>query len=73
VVISPLPALEELERLPRSQLLVAGKEPERDVMRAQALGARGFLAAPLDTDLMLRAVKRLVNAGEAFPRFRAMC
>ncbi|WP_395856123.1 hypothetical protein [Cystobacter fuscus] len=73
VVLSPLPALEELERLPRSQLLVAGKEPERDVMRAQALGARGFLAAPLDTDLLLRAVSRLVKAAEAPSRFHASC
>ncbi|EPX63533.1 GspE domain protein [Cystobacter fuscus DSM 2262] len=73
VVLSPLPALEELERLPRSQLLVAGKEPERDVMRAQALGARGFLAAPLDTDLLLRAVKRLVKAAEAPSMFHASC
>jgi type IV pilus assembly protein PilB len=54
-------------------LLVAGKEPERDVMRAQALGARGFLAAPLDTELLLRAVRRLVNAAEAPPRLRASC
>jgi type IV pilus assembly protein PilB len=70
VVLSPLPSLEALERRPAAQLLVAGKVPEQDVVRAQALGARGFLAAPLDTDLMLRAVKRLVRAGEA-PRLLA--
>ncbi len=62
VVLAPLPVLEALEARPQAQLLVAGKVPERDVERAQALGARGFLAAPLDPDLMLRAVRRLVGA-----------
>lgn len=65
VVLAPLPALEALEARPQAQLLVAGKVPEQDVLRAQALGARGFLAAPLDTELMLRAVRRLV--GESLP------
>ncbi|MFY0562328.1 hypothetical protein ACN28E_00685 [Archangium lansingense] len=68
VVLSPLPSLEALRRKPVAQLLVAGKVPELDVVRAQALGARGFLAAPLDTDLMLRAVRRLLRtAGESSP------
>ncbi|QRK11143.1 general secretion pathway protein GspE [Archangium violaceum] len=71
VVLSPLPSLEALERRPRAQLLVAGKVPELDVGRAQALGARGFLAAPLDTDLMLRAVKRLVRSAGEVPQLRA--
>jgi type II secretion system (T2SS) protein E len=73
VVLSPLPSLEALGRRPRAQLLVAGKVPELDVVRAQALGARGFLTAPLDTDLMLRAVKRLMrSAAEESPRLRAV-
>jgi type IV pilus assembly protein PilB len=68
VVLAPLPSLEALEQRTRAQLLVAGKVPEVDVTRAQALGARGFLAAPLDTDLMLRAVRRLLRTvGEAPP------
>ncbi|PTL77141.1 general secretion pathway protein GspE [Vitiosangium sp. GDMCC 1.1324] len=71
VVLSPLPSLEVLEQRPRAQLLVAGKVPELDVVRAQALGARGFLVAPLDTDLMLRAVKRLMRPAEEAPRLRA--
>ncbi len=71
VVLAPLPSLEALERRPRAQLLVAGKEPERDVLTAQALGARGFLAAPLDTDLMLRAVRRLMRTAEEAPRLLA--
>ena len=73
VVLSPLPSLEALGRRLRAQLLVAGKVPELDVLRAQALGARGFLAAPLDTDLMLRAVKRLMRSAHEAPRFRAAC
>jgi type IV pilus assembly protein PilB len=54
----------------RAQLLVAGKAPEVDLARAQALGAKGFLAAPLDADLLLRAVRRLRKAAEedAAPR-----
>jgi type IV pilus assembly protein PilB len=68
VVLAPLPSLEALRVRPVAQLLVAGKVPELDVVRAQALGARGFLAAPLDTDLMLRAVRRLLRAAGERPR-----
>jgi type IV pilus assembly protein PilB len=68
VVLAPLPSLEAMTRRPVAQLLVAGKVPELDVERAQALGARGFLAAPLDTDLMLRAVRRLLRAAGERPR-----
>ncbi|MFY0527221.1 hypothetical protein ACN28I_30115 [Archangium gephyra] len=68
VVLAPLPSLEAMRRRPVAQLLVAGKVPELDVVRAQALGARGFLAAPLDTDLMLRAVRRLLRAAGERPR-----
>lgn len=71
VVLAPLPSLEALRRRPVAQLLVAGKMPELDVVRAQALGARGFLAAPLDTDLMLRAVKRLLRAAGETPQVPA--
>jgi type IV pilus assembly protein PilB len=71
VVLAPLPSLEALRRRPVAQLLVAGKVPELDVVRAQALGARGFLAAPLDTDLMLRAVRRLLRAAGETPRIPA--
>jgi type IV pilus assembly protein PilB len=73
VVLAPLPSLEAMGQRPRAQLLAAGKVPEQDVERARALGARGFLAAPLDTDLMLRAVRRLLRAaGEAPRHFPAM-
>lgn len=65
VVLAPLPSLESMGQRTRAQLLVAGKAPELDLPRAQALGARGFLAAPLDADLMLRAVRRLLRPSEA--------
>ncbi|HEX5748041.1 MAG TPA: hypothetical protein VFZ09_17500 [Archangium sp.] len=71
VVLAPLPSLEAMRRRPVAQLLVAGKVPELDVERARALGARGFLAAPLDTDLMLRAVRRLLRAAGERPRVPA--
>jgi type IV pilus assembly protein PilB len=64
VVVSPLPSAEALGRRLTAQLLVAGKEPEVELMRAQAVGARGFVAAPVDPDLMLRAVRRLLRSGE---------
>ncbi|WP_052518662.1 hypothetical protein [Archangium violaceum] len=71
VVLAPLPSLEAMGRKPVAQLLVAGKVPELDVERARALGAKGFLAAPLDTDLMLRAVRRLLRAAGERPRVPA--
>ncbi|WP_141588581.1 general secretion pathway protein GspE [Myxococcus sp. AB056] len=66
VVVAPLPAMEALPRQVHAQVLVAGKMPEQDLPRAQAVGARGFLAAPVDPDLLLRAVRRLARpAGDA--------
>jgi len=60
VVVAPLPSMEALGRKVLAQLVVAGKVPELDFARAQAVGARGFLAAPVDPDLLLRAVRRLL-------------
>lgn len=62
VVVAPLPAMEGVGRRLQAQVVVAGKAPETDFARAQALGARGFLAAPLDTALLLRAVRRAQKA-----------
>ncbi len=62
VVVSPLPAMEALSERVRARLLVAGKAPEQELGRAQAVGARGFLAAPVDPELLLRAVRRLLHA-----------
>ncbi|MBN8230172.1 general secretion pathway protein GspE [Corallococcus macrosporus] len=64
VVVAPLPAMEVLVQRLRAQVLVAGKAPERDLPRAQAVHARGFVAAPVDPDLLLRAVRRLSRASE---------
>lgn len=61
VVVAPLPSMEALGRRVLAQVLVAGKAPELDLPRAQAVGARGFLAAPVDPDLLLRAVRRLAR------------
>ncbi|MCP3137120.1 GspE/PulE/PilB domain-containing protein [Pyxidicoccus xibeiensis] len=62
VVVAPLPSMEALGQRVRAQVVVAGKVPELDLPRAQAVGARGFLAAPVDPDLLLRAVRRLIRS-----------
>lgn len=64
VVVAPLPSLEALGRRVLAQVVVAGKAPELDLPRAQAVGARGFLAAPVDADLLLRAVRRLARPAD---------
>lgn len=61
VVVAPLPSMESLRQPVLARVLVAGKTPEQDLPRAQAVGARGFLAAPVDPDLLLRAVRRLAR------------
>ncbi|MFZ5471487.1 MAG: hypothetical protein ACOZIN_18845 [Myxococcota bacterium] len=61
VLVAPLPAMEVLvsggARF-SGKLIVAGKRPEADVVRAQAMGAKGFIAAPVDAALLVRSVKR---------------
>jgi type IV pilus assembly protein PilB len=64
VVVAPLPSMEALRHRVAAQVLVAGKVPETDLPRAQAVGARGFLAAPVDPDLLLRAVRRLAKPAD---------
>lgn len=59
VVVAPLPSMEALGRKVRAQVIVACKVPETDLPRAQRVGARGFLAAPVDPELLLRSVRRL--------------
>ncbi|WP_224240552.1 GspE/PulE/PilB domain-containing protein [Hyalangium gracile] len=63
VVVSPLPAVEALGQRLVARLLVAGKAPEQELKRSQAVGALGFLAAPVDPELLLRAVRRLLRLG----------
>jgi type IV pilus assembly protein PilB len=63
VVVSPLPSLEALGRRVDARVLVAGHAPEQELKRAQSVGALGFLAAPVDPELLLRAVRRLLRLG----------
>jgi type IV pilus assembly protein PilB len=60
VLVTPLAAAEALFPTTRCdcQLLVLGHAPETEVERARRVGARGFLAAPIDTGLLVRAVRR---------------
>ena len=65
VVVSPLPAMEALVAGGagfQGQLVVAVKSPEGDLIRAQSLGAKGYVATPVDKDLLLRAIKRCRRA-----------
>ncbi len=66
VVVSPLPAVESLlnGQHCHALLVVAGNDPDTDLERARRLGARGFLAAPLDVELLLRAVRRLKSSAQ---------
>jgi type IV pilus assembly protein PilB len=63
VVVSPLPSMEALGRRVEARVLVAGHAPEQEFKRAQAVGALGFLEAPVDPELLLRAVRRLLRLG----------
>lgn len=61
VVLAPIPAIEALTRKGQSvqyRLIAAGKTPEFDLPRAYALGAKSFIVAPVDPQLLLRAVRR---------------
>lgn len=64
VVLAPLPAIEQLvaaNARPAGNIVVAVKSPESDLHRAQRVAARGYLATPLDNDLMLRAIARCMK------------
>jgi type IV pilus assembly protein PilB len=68
IIIAPIPAMEELVRTlgpVRARLIVIGRIPERDLARAHRLGAHSFLVAPLDLDLLLRAIRRCEEATPA--------
>jgi type IV pilus assembly protein PilB len=65
VVFCPLSAAEGLiaaagERL-GCQLLVSG-EPGIDVSRAEKVGARGFVGSPVDIDMLVHGLRRLMRA-----------
>jgi hypothetical protein len=63
VIVAPLPSMEALGQRVTARVLVAGKTPEQELGRSQAVGALGFLAAPVDPELLLRAVRRLLWLG----------
>jgi type IV pilus assembly protein PilB len=68
VVIAPIPAMEALfptEERPRGHYVAAGKVPETDLPRAQRLGAKGFVTAPIDTDLLIRSIRRCRKLADA--------
>jgi type IV pilus assembly protein PilB len=61
VLIAPLPSMEAV--LPadhrfRGKLIVAARHPDTELDRARSVGAKGIVAAPLDTALLVRAVRR---------------
>jgi len=65
VMVAPLPAVEALGGAgapPGVSIIVAVKTPEADLLRAQRVGARGYLATPVDSELLLRAVRRCRKA-----------
>ncbi|SES79225.1 general secretion pathway protein GspE [Stigmatella erecta] len=62
IVLAPMQAMEGLlmgEARLTSALIIHGDSDGEGFERAQALGARGFLANPLDEELLLRAIHRL--------------
>lgn len=68
VVVAPLPAIEALAAAgacPQGSIIVAVKSPESDLARAQRVGARGYLATPVDSDLLVRAVRRCMARPES--------
>lgn len=64
VLLSPLPVMEAMAvngiSVP-AKLVAAGKKPEVDAARAFWLGARAFVAAPLDKARLLTALRRLFD------------
>lgn len=62
VMLAPIPSMEVVlgQGQYRGLLIAAAKKPE-DMRRAERLGAKAFILAPLDFDLVLRAIRRCVE------------
>lgn len=62
IVFAPVQAMEGLlagEARIAGALLLSGTSTDEDLERAHQLGARGYIANPLDDELLLRAIRRL--------------
>ncbi len=62
IVFAPVQAMEGLlagEARIAGALLLSGTSEDEDLERAHQLGARGYVANPLDGELLLRAIRRL--------------
>ncbi|MDC0707850.1 general secretion pathway protein GspE [Stigmatella sp. ncwal1] len=71
IVLAPMQAMEGLlmgEARLNGALIIHGDSDDEGFERAQALGARGFLANPLDEELLLRAIHRLRPPHASPPR-----
>lgn len=65
VLLAPLPVMEALTVRGievSARLLAAGKRPETDAARAFWLGAKAFIAAPLEPSRLISAIRRLFDA-----------
>ncbi len=66
VLIAPLPSIEAVlskSRRLRGKLIVATRHPETEASRARGVGASGIVGAPLDAELLVRAVRRCQQVG----------
>lgn len=64
IVLAPLPSLEAAVGRgikPVGRLVVAGKNPDEDLPRAQKLSACGFVPAPLESEFVLHVLRRVTR------------
>ncbi len=62
VAVMPLPSAEALIKAGvrcNASLVVAGKNPEADVEKARAMGARSYITAPVDLRRLLQAIQQV--------------
>ena len=74
VVLAPLPSVEAAAARgikASGKLVVAGKDPDEDLARAQKLSACGFVPAPLDSDFVLYVLRRLQRKDAEAEEFHA--
>ncbi len=67
IVFAPVQAMEGLlagEAHIAGALLLSGSSDDEELERAHRLGAKGYVANPLDGELLLRAIRRLRSASD---------